>query len=53
MVIRLINPIVDIDLKNLYATPNGEQIPLQELALLSTRKVPNFLDNEQKNCGWN
>jgi cobalt-zinc-cadmium resistance protein CzcA len=44
------------DLKNLYVTtPNGEQIPLQELASIEYTEGPqNFArQHEQKNCGWN
>jgi cobalt-zinc-cadmium resistance protein CzcA len=44
------------DLKNLYVTtPNGEQIPLQELASIEYTEGPqNFpRQYEQKNCGWN
>jgi cobalt-zinc-cadmium resistance protein CzcA len=44
------------DLKNLYVTtPNGEQIPLQELASIEYgRSRQNFpRQHEQKNCGWN
>jgi cobalt-zinc-cadmium resistance protein CzcA len=44
------------DLKNLYVTtPNGEQIPLQELASIEyTEGPPKFpRQHEQKNCGWN
>jgi cobalt-zinc-cadmium resistance protein CzcA len=41
--------------ENLYVTtPNGEQIPLQELASIEYTEGPKISrDNEQKNCGWN
>jgi cobalt-zinc-cadmium resistance protein CzcA len=36
-------------------TPNGEQIPLQELASIEYTEGPAKFprQHEQKNCGWN